>query len=109
MTAALEANEIDCLDQFFVSTSPQLLNGTYNIIKLRASGHRELSMRCDLGAVQEQVRPPGDGACCLDRPALVKSLFKGYADIGNDSPFAPVFPTTVAAGVPQRAQNFKLG
>ena len=28
MTAALEANEIDCLDQFFVSTSPQLLNGT---------------------------------------------------------------------------------
>jgi peptide/nickel transport system substrate-binding protein len=33
-------------------------------------------------------------ALTLDRPAIVKSLFNGFADIGNDSPFAPVFPST---------------
>ena len=102
MTAALEANEIDCLDQFFVSTSPQLLNGSFNIIKLRASGHRELSMRCDIGPFKNNLVRQAMGLL-LDRPGLVKSLFKGYADLGNDSPFAPVFPTT--APVPQRSQN----
>jgi peptide/nickel transport system substrate-binding protein len=105
MTAALEANEIDCLDQFFVSTSPQLLDGSYNIIKLRGSGHRELSMRCDVGPFKSNLVRQAI-ALCLDRPGLVKSLFHGYADIGNDSPFAPVFPST--APVPQRKQNFKL-
>jgi peptide/nickel transport system substrate-binding protein len=105
MTAALEANEIDCLDQFFVSSSPQLLNGNYNIIKLKGSGHRELSMRCDVGPFKSKyVRQAL--ALCLDRPGLIKALFKGYADIGNDSPFAPVFPST--SPVPQRAQNFRL-
>ncbi len=88
MTAALQANQIDCLDQFFVSSSPQLLNGNYNIIKLKASGHRELSMRCDVGPFKSKyVRQAM--ALCLDRPGLVKALFKGYADIGNDNPFAP--------------------
>ena len=108
MTAALEANEIDCLDQFFVSTSPQLLNGSYNIIKLKGSGHRELSMRCDLAPFTNKYVRQAMGLL-LDRPALVHSLFKGYADIGNDSPFAPVFPATVGPpAVPQRTQNLKM-
>ena len=108
MTTALEANQIDCLDQFFVSTSPQLLHGVYNISRLRASGHRELSMRTDLAPFNNKyVRQAM--ALLLDRPALVSTVFKGYADIGNDSPFAPVFPTTVGPpAVPQRAQNIKL-
>ena len=36
-----------------------------------------------------------------------KALFKGYADIGNDNPFAPVLPLD-GRPVPQRTQNFKL-
>jgi hypothetical protein len=35
---------------------------------------------------------------------IVQALFKGYADLGNDSPFAPVFPSTNTS-VPQRAAN----
>ena len=105
MTAALEAGNIDCQDQFFVSTSPELLNGNFNVIKLKASTHRELSMRCDVGPFKSNLVRQAI-ALCLDRPGLVKALFKGYADIGNDSPFAPVFPSSVP--VPQRAQNFKL-
>jgi peptide/nickel transport system substrate-binding protein len=34
----------------------------------------------------------------------VQALFKGNADIGNDSPFAPVFPSTNTS-IPQRAQD----
>jgi peptide/nickel transport system substrate-binding protein len=43
-------------------------------------------------------------ALTLNRPAIVQALFKGYADLGNDSPFAPVFPSTDSA-VPQRAED----
>ena len=96
MVAALEANEIDTLDQFTLATSPQLLNGSYNIINLKASLHRELSMRNDLSPFTSKYVRQAMGYL-LDRPALVKALFKGYAVVGNDSPFAPIFPTTVAA------------
>ena len=33
-------------------------------------------------------------ALTLDRPAIIKTLFNDYADVGNDSPFAPVYPST---------------
>jgi peptide/nickel transport system substrate-binding protein len=108
MAAALEANSIDCLDQFTVATSPQLLNGSYNIINLKSSLHRELSMRTDLAPfTSNYVRQAL--AYALNRPAIVTSLFKGYAQVGNDNPFAPAFPQTVGApAVPQRAMNLKL-
>ena len=34
-------------------------------------------------------------ALTLDRPQIVKKLFNNLADLGNDSPFAPVYPSTV--------------
>jgi peptide/nickel transport system substrate-binding protein len=43
----------------------------------------------------------------LDRPAIVQTLFNGRADIGNDSPFAPVYPSTNKT-VPQRKKNIAL-
>ena len=43
-------------------------------------------------------------ALTLDRPAIVQALFKGFADLGNDSPFAPVFPSTNTS-IPQRAKD----
>ena len=43
-------------------------------------------------------------ALTLDRPSIVNALFKGHADLGNDSPFAPVFPSTDTS-VAQRALN----
>jgi peptide/nickel transport system substrate-binding protein len=105
MTAALQSRAIDCLDQFSVAVSPQLLDGSYNVINLRSSAHRELSMRCDFGPFKSNLVRQAV-ALSLDRPGLVTSLFKGYAEIGNDSPFAPVFPTTVGPpAVPRRAQN----
>jgi peptide/nickel transport system substrate-binding protein len=60
-------------------------------------------MRCDQSPFTDpRVRQAI--ALTLNRPQIVTALFKGYADIGNDSPFAPVFPSTDTS-VAQRAQN----
>jgi peptide/nickel transport system substrate-binding protein len=102
---ALSSETIDVVGQFAVSGGEQLLasGAPYNIIKLKSSAHRELSMRCDQAPFTDpRVRQAI--ALTLDRPAIVQALFKGYADLGNDSPFAPVFPSTDTT-VPQRAQN----
>jgi peptide/nickel transport system substrate-binding protein len=102
---ALSNGSIDVVGQFAVAGAEQLFatGAPYNIIRLRSSAHRELSMRCDQAPFTDpRVRQAI--ALTLDRPAIVKALFKGYADIGNDSPFAPVFPSTNTS-VPQRTQN----
>jgi peptide/nickel transport system substrate-binding protein len=100
---ALTGGTVDLLGQFAVSGGEALLTGSYNVIKLKSSAHRELSMRCDQPPFTDpRVRQAI--ALTLNRPQIVTALFKGYADIGNDSPFAPVFPSTDTS-VAQRAQN----
>ena len=102
---ALSSGTLDVIGQFAVSGGEQLLasGAPYNIIKLKSSAHRELSMRCDQAPFTDpRVRQAI--ALTLDRPAIVQALFKGFADLGNDSPFAPVFPSTDTS-VAQRTQN----
>jgi peptide/nickel transport system substrate-binding protein len=101
---ALTGGSIDVLGQFAVSGGEALLNNSsYNVIRLRSSAHRELSMRNDQAPFTDpRVRQAI--ALTLNRPDIVTALFKGYADIGNDSPFAPVFPSTNTS-VAQRVQN----
>jgi peptide/nickel transport system substrate-binding protein len=99
----LTGGTIDVLGQFSVSGGQALLNGGYNVIKLKSSAHRELSMRNDQAPFTDpRVRQAI--ALTLNRPQIVQALFKGYADVGNDSPFAPVFPSTNTS-VPQRVQD----
>jgi len=100
---ALTGGTIDVLGQFSVSGGPQLLNGQFNVSKLKSSAHRELSMRNDKAPFTD-ARVRRAVALTLDRPAIVKSLFNGFADLGNDSPFAPVFPSTDTS-VAQRAKD----
>jgi len=103
MILALTSGSIDVVGQFTVTGGPQLLGGGYNVIKLKSSAHRELSMRCDQAPFTDpRVRQAL--ALSLDRTAIVSALFKGYADVGNDSPFAPVYPSTDTS-VPQRSQD----
>ena len=100
---AMTGGSIDVLGQFAVSGGQALLNGSYNVIKLKTSAHRELSMRCDQAPFTDpRVRQAI--ALSLNRPEIITALWKGYADLGNDSPFAPVFPSTDTS-VPQRTQN----
>ena len=98
---ALTSGTLDVLGQFSVSGGEELLNGQYNVIKLKSSAHRELSMRCDQAPFTDN-RVRQAIALSLNRTAIVTALFKGDADLGNDSPFAPVFPSTNTS-IPQRA------
>ena len=103
MVLGLTGGTIDVVGQFAVSGAEELLTGSYNIIKLKSSAHRQLSMRNDQAPFTDpRVRQAI--ALSLNRPQIVQALFKGYADVGNDSPFAPVFPSTNTS-VPQRAQD----
>ena len=100
---ALTGGTIDVVGQFAVAGAQELLTGSYNIIKLKSSAHRQLSMRNDKAPFTDpRVRQAI--ALTLDRPAIVKALFQGFADVGNDSPFAPVYPSTNTS-VAQRTQD----
>jgi peptide/nickel transport system substrate-binding protein len=108
MTLALQAGQIDTNDGFSIASSPQLVHGGFNVIRLNASYHRELSMRNDFHLfTNKYVRQAI--AYTLDRPAIVQALFQGYAEVGNDTPFAPAFPATIGPpAIPQRSKNLKL-
>jgi peptide/nickel transport system substrate-binding protein len=102
----LTGGSVDVLGQFAVSGGEALLNGSYNVIKLKTSAHRELSMRCDQAPFTDpRVRQAI--ALTLNRPQIITALWKGFADVGNDSPFAPVFPSTDTS-VAQRTQNIAM-
>jgi peptide/nickel transport system substrate-binding protein len=105
MILALTGGTIDVVGQFSVTGGEQLLapGAPYNIIKLKSSAHRELSMRCDQAPFTD-ARVRQAIALTVDRAAIVQSLFKGFADVGNDSPFAPVFPSTDTS-IAQRAKD----
>ena len=100
--SALVSGSIDVLGQFSVTGGEQLLSGGYNIIKLKSSAHRELSMRTDQAPFTD-ARVRQAIALTLNRPEIVTALFKGFADLGNDSPFAPVFPSTDTSDRPARS------
>jgi peptide/nickel transport system substrate-binding protein len=103
---AMTGGSIDVLGQFSVSGGEALLSGSYKVIKLKSSAHRELSMRNDQAPFTD-ARVRQAVALTLNRPDIITALWKGYADIGNDSPFAPVFPSTNTS-VAQRVQNISM-
>ena len=103
MILGLTGGTIDVVGQFAVAGAQELLTGSYNIIKLKSSAHRQLSMRNDKAPFTD-ARVRQAIALTLDRPAIVKALFQGFADVGNDSPFAPVYPSTNTS-VAQRTKD----
>jgi len=101
---ALQGGQVDAIVQFVVQGAQSLLNNSsYNIIKLKSSIHRELSMRNDQAPFTD-ARVRQAIALCLDRPGMVQALLDGDGEVGNDSPFAPKFPSTNTS-VPQRTEN----
>jgi peptide/nickel transport system substrate-binding protein len=104
MVTALQGDEVDFVEHFSVSGGSALLNDpNVQVIAIRTATHRQLHMRTDKEPFTD-ARVRQAIALTIDRPALVDGLWEGRADIGNDSPFAPVYPATDTT-VAQRAQN----
>ena len=101
---ALQGGQVDTIVQFVPQGAEGLLSSSnYALIKLKSSMHRELSMRCDQAPFTDK-RVRQALALSLNRPAIINALLQGDGTLGNDSPFAPFFPSTDLS-VPQRAQD----
>jgi peptide/nickel transport system substrate-binding protein len=89
---ALQSGEVDAIVQFSALGGEGLLDDSnINVIRLKSAAHKQIWTRVDKGQFTDK-RVRQALALSLDREAMVQSLFKGYSDIGNDHPFAPVFP-----------------
>ncbi len=98
---ALQSGNEDLINDIAYQGAQSLFTSSqYQILDNHTSQHRELSMRCDKPPFND-ARVRQAIALTLDRPAIANALFGKYAQIGNDSPFAPIFPSTDKS-VPQR-------
>jgi peptide/nickel transport system substrate-binding protein len=101
---ALQGGQVDVISQIAVQGAQGLLNDPdVKLIKIRAATHRQVHMRNDVPKFADK-RVRQAIAMTLDRPAIVAGLFRGLAEVGNDSPFAPVYPST-NKDVPQRKKD----
>ncbi|MEY2443513.1 MAG: peptide/nickel transport system substrate-binding protein [Ilumatobacteraceae bacterium] len=92
MVTAMQSGSVDAIVQFSVVGGDALLNDSnFNTIAMRTSTHREIWFNCSTGQFTDK-RVRQAFALCLDRQALIDTLFSGKADIGNDHPIAPLYP-----------------
>jgi peptide/nickel transport system substrate-binding protein len=101
---ALQGGQVDVVNQISVGNARAILNDpSYRILSAASAATRVLHLRTDKAPFDDK-RVRQALALTLDRPGIVKTLFLGRAQEGNDSPFAPVFPSTDKT-VAQRKQD----
>lgn len=98
---AMQGGQLDVLLHVPVQGGQGLLaDPRLNIVALPSSAHEQVHMRTDQGRFADK-RVRRAVALALNRESLVRGMFRGRAALGNDSPFAPLFPAT-DPDVPQR-------
>jgi peptide/nickel transport system substrate-binding protein len=106
MVVAIQGDEVDFVEHFSVAGGQALLdNPDVQVIAIATATHRQLHMRTDKEPFTDK-RVRQAIALSIDRNALVDGLWEGKADLGNDSPFAPLYPSTDPS-VPQREQDIE--
>jgi peptide/nickel transport system substrate-binding protein len=106
MIVAIQGDEVDFVEHFSVAGGKALLdNPDVQVIAIQTATHRQLHMRTDKEPFTDARVRQAIGLA-IDRSALVDGLWEGLADLGNDSPFAPVYPSTDTS-VPQREQDIE--
>lgn len=101
---ALQAGEIDLIQQLPVLQAVGLLaDPTFTVVSTPSSTHHQVHMRTDMEPFKDK-RVRRAIALTLDRPKFVQGLQRGKAQIGNDSPFMPAYPSTDSSIV-QREMN----
>ena len=100
---ALEDGQVDVIAILAVQGAQGLLgDARFCTVAMPSAIQRHVHMRTDIppfadGRIRRAV------ALSLDRPGLVAGLFDGRAQLGNESPFAPVYDAGVHA--PQRHKD----
>jgi len=107
LVLALQGGEIDLATGVPYQGSQALFSDpNISILTASESSYREMHMRVDREPFNDK-RVRQALALCLDRPALVQGLLDGKGALGNDHPFAPVYPPSPPDGaVAQRSQDY---
>lgn len=101
---ALQGGQIDVIQQIPLLQAIGLLNDpSASVMSVPSASHTQLHMRTDMDPFKDK-RVRQAIAMTLDRPKIIAGLFRGKAQLGNDSPFMPAFPSTDPS-VPQRQQD----
>jgi peptide/nickel transport system substrate-binding protein len=105
MTLGLQSKDVQCIGNFSPTNGAALLQNPtdYKVNSVHSYTCSPILMRVDLDPLKD-ARVRRAFALTLDRDSLVKHLYAGYGQIGNDSPFAPVFASTDGT-VPQRTRD----
>ncbi len=104
---AMQAGDIDIYPVVPLKGGEPILNSpNFNILRHASADYRSIHMRVDQAPFKDK-RVRQAVAYCIDRAALVKSLFNGAAAVANDHSFAPVYVDTELANsdIPQRTQD----
>jgi peptide/nickel transport system substrate-binding protein len=109
VVAALLSGQIDLVSQVTFASDRALFNNSkVQILSASSAGHRQISMLTQTVAANKALkdyRVRQAIGMTLDRPKIIKQLFNGFGDPGNDAgPFAPVYPVTDKK-LPQRHQD----
>jgi peptide/nickel transport system substrate-binding protein len=106
-TAALLGKQVNLVGQInFATGRPLFSNSNVQIFNAHGATHREVCMRTDVKNPLHDWRVRQAIALTLDRPSIVKTLFGRFGQPGNDSPFAPVYPSRDPS-VPQRHKDIR--
>jgi peptide/nickel transport system substrate-binding protein len=104
ITNALLGGQVDLMQGAVYFQARALFNNpNIQLWKHQGATHREIPLRNDVGVLKDK-RVRQAIALTLDRPRIIKQFFNGLSDLGNDSPFAPVYPSTNKS-VPQRHKD----
>jgi peptide/nickel transport system substrate-binding protein len=98
---AMQGRQADVMGDFTVQGGVAMLtNPQFKVLGTKSSSHRQMHMRCDMKPFTDK-RVRQAMALAINREIIVKGLFRGRAQVANDSPFAAVFPSSDLT-VPQR-------
>jgi peptide/nickel transport system substrate-binding protein len=101
---ALQGNTVQLISDFSASGGQALFTDpNVTVLDVKSTSHRQVHMRTDMDPFTDK-RVRQAVALSLSRPDLVQGLWNGKAQIGNDSPFFKIYPSSDTS-VAQRAQD----
>jgi peptide/nickel transport system substrate-binding protein len=104
---AIQSGTIDILQDVPLDTIDTLKSsGGVQLLSASSGSHAQLAMRVDTKPFDDK-RVRQAIALSLDREKIVRNLWSGFADIGNDHLIAPIYPLSKNVTVPQRKQDYE--